>query len=141
MAIRCGFRAGRGFLRCVACLAHFVRFCRTLSPPTPAPYTVLVICIQKTASDRKQFILGTLLVLFSTWLYSGPERKGRPPPINIATYEKTVIASTPRVPSPDGTRLLNPMDSATLGLTTSRPATPLRHHARKPSARGKTRDD
>lgn len=90
-----------------------------------------------------QFIMGTLLVLFSTWLYSGPDRKrGRPPPINIVNYEKTVIASTPKVTSPDSSRLLNPLDSAaSLGLSTSRPATPLRHHARNPSARGKTRDD
>ncbi|KAF3761851.1 nucleotide-sugar transporter [Cryphonectria parasitica EP155] len=89
------------------------------------------------------FIMGTLLVLFSTWLYSGPDRKrGRPPPINIVNFEKTVIASTPRVPSPGGSALLNPLDSAnSLGLSTSRPATPSFHHARVPSARGKTRDD
>lgn len=89
--------------------------------------------------------MGTLMVLFSTWLYSGPDRKrGRPPPINIVNYEKTVIASTPRINSPSGSKLLNPLDSANsigLGLSTSRPATPLSHHARASSARGKTRDD
>ncbi|KAH8776574.1 UDP-galactose transporter [Diaporthe sp. PMI_573] len=89
------------------------------------------------------FILGTALVIFSTWLYSGPDRKrGRPPPISIVGYEKTVIASTPRLQSPEDTKLLNPMDSASsLGLSTSRPSTPLRHHARVHSARGKARDE
>ncbi|KAJ2989041.1 hypothetical protein NUW58_g3671 [Xylaria curta] len=45
------------------------------------------------------FILGTGLVLLATYLYTGPDRKrGRPPPINIVTYEKTTIdpMSTPR---------------------------------------------
>lgn len=94
-------------------------------------------------SNTPQFILGTALVIFSTWLYSGPDRKrGRPPPISIVGYEKTVIASTPRLQSPEDTKLLNPMDSASsLGLSTSRPSTPLRHHARVPSARGKARDE
>ncbi|KAL1867884.1 UDP-galactose transporter Gms1 [Diaporthe australafricana] len=89
------------------------------------------------------FIFGTGLVIFSTWLYSGPDRKrGRPPPISIVSYEKTVIASTPRLQSPEDTKLLNPMDSASsLGLSTSRPSTPMRHHARVPSARGKARDE
>lgn len=94
-------------------------------------------------SDNPQFIFGTGLVIFSTWLYSGPDRKrGRPPPISIVSYEKTVIASTPRLQSPEDTKLLNPMESASsLGLSTSRPSTPLRHHARVPSARGKARDE
>lgn len=98
---------------------------------------------QGQISNTLQFILGTALVIFSTWLYSGPDRKrGRPPPISIVGYEKTVIASTPRIQSPEDTKLLNPMDSASsLGLSTSRPSTPLRHHARVPSARGKARDE
>lgn len=99
--------------------------------------------IRDTVTDPSaQFALGTALVLFSTWLYSGPDRKrGRPPPISIVSYEKTVIASTPSLLSSES-KLLNPMDSAhSLGLSTSRPSTPLRHHTRVPSARGKARDD
>ena len=93
------------------------------------------------ADQNSQFVLGTGLVLFSTWLYSGPDRKrGRPPPISIVGYEKTVIASTPLQSSES--KLLNPMDSAhSLGLSTSRPSTPLRHHTRVPSSRGKERDE
>ncbi|EOO03364.1 putative udp-galactose transporter protein [Phaeoacremonium minimum UCRPA7] len=87
------------------------------------------------------FILGTALVLLSTWLYSGPDRKrGRPPPINIVSYEKTVIASTPRI-TEESKLNLDPMDAQSIGLSTSRPATPLRSHSRAPSARGKSRDD
>ncbi|KAF2999108.1 hypothetical protein E8E14_001939 [Neopestalotiopsis sp. 37M] len=90
------------------------------------------------------FLIGTVLVLTSTYLYSGPDRKrGRPPPINIATYEKTTIdpMNTPR-PSGDRLTVPNPMESAgSLGLSTSRPSSPLRHHVRQPSPRDKNRDD
>jgi len=88
------------------------------------------------------FVIGTSLVLLSTFLYSGPDRKrGRPPPIAIANYEKTTIDSTPRYL--DGTKMaLDPLESVkAMGMSTSRPSSPLRHHARVPSARGKTRDD
>ncbi len=82
------------------------------------------------------------MVLFSTYLYSGPDRKrGRPPPINIVGYEKTTIDSTPKFL--DETKLsLDPLESVkNMGLSTSRPSSPLRHHARVPSTRGKNRDD
>ena len=96
---------------------------------------------RRVSNTTDQFILGTTLVLFSTWLYSGPDRKrGRPPPINIVSYEKTVIASTPRI-TEESKLNLDPMDAQSIGLSTSRPATPLRHHSRVPSARGKSRDD
>lgn len=77
--------------------------------------------------------------MLSTWLYSGPDRKrGRPPPISIVNFEKTVVAQTPKLSSPNTSKLLNPLDSATLGSSTSRPASPMvRHHARKGSSRGK----
>lgn len=79
------------------------------------------------------------MVLFATWLYSGPDRKrGRPAPIHIAHFEKTVVASTPRIVSPTYTAgLLNPLDAAGSALSTSRPATPLQHHFRTGSARVK----
>ncbi|CAN8097945.1 unnamed protein product [Discula destructiva] len=85
------------------------------------------------------FILGTIMVLFATWLYSGPDRKrSRPAPIHIVNFEKTVVGKTPRTSSPNyPAGLLNPLDSAGLGLSTSRPSTPLRHHSRVGSARGK----
>ncbi|KAI8635520.1 nucleotide-sugar transporter-domain-containing protein [Xylariaceae sp. FL1651] len=89
------------------------------------------------------FVLGTILVLFATFLYTGPDRKrGRPPPINIVNYEKTTIdpLNTPR--SNDRLEVPNPLDSVkSLGLSTSRPSSPLRHHVRVPSARGKARDE
>ncbi|KAJ4288742.1 UDP-galactose transporter Gms1 [Collariella sp. IMI 366227] len=38
------------------------------------------------------FVIGTLLVLLATYMYSLPERKrARPPPISIVSYEKTTI--------------------------------------------------
>ncbi|KAI1178330.1 UDP-galactose transporter [Nemania sp. FL0916] len=89
------------------------------------------------------FIVGTASVLFATYLYTGPDRKrGRPPPINIVSYEKTTIdpMSTPR--STDRLEVPNQFDGVkSLGLSTSRPSSPLRHHVRGSSAREKARDE
>ncbi|KAK4228617.1 putative nucleotide-sugar transporter [Podospora fimiseda] len=84
------------------------------------------------------FIIGTTLVLSATYLYSLPESKRvRPPPITIASYEKTTVEGTPRYVDQD--RLsVNPLDS---GLSTSRPSSPLLFHGRSPSSRGKKADD
>ncbi|KAI1077274.1 nucleotide-sugar transporter [Whalleya microplaca] len=90
------------------------------------------------------FLLGTALVLISTFLYTGPDRKrGRPPPINIVSYEKTTIdpLNTPRY-TDDKLSVPNPLENVrAMGLSTSRPASPLRHHVRTPSARDKNRDE
>ncbi|KAI1342970.1 nucleotide-sugar transporter [Xylariaceae sp. FL0016] len=89
------------------------------------------------------FLIGTVLVLTSLFLYTGPDRKGRrPPPLNIVNYEKTTIdpLNTPR--TGDRLEVPNPMENIkAMGLSTSRPASPLRHHVRVPSARGKHRDE
>jgi len=98
-------------------------------------------------SNLVQFVFGTAIVIFATYLYSGSERKRkRPPPINIASYEKTTIDNgyTPR---DEGKQLQLPpgaMDSIkSAGLSTSRPGSPMgqRHHSRAPSSRGKIRRD
>ncbi|KAK7753141.1 UDP-galactose transporter Gms1 [Diatrype stigma] len=90
------------------------------------------------------FFVGTIFVLLSTFLYSGPDRKrGRPPPIRIASFEKTAIESmnTPRY-SDDRLSVPDPLEAVrSMGLSTSRPASPLRHHVRVPSARGRVRDE
>ncbi|KAI6383299.1 hypothetical protein MCOR25_000219 [Pyricularia grisea] len=88
------------------------------------------------------FLLGTFLVILATYLYSGPDRKRtRPPPISIVSFEKTTIDRTPQPTSIDEKRL-DPLDTVkAMGLSTSRPASPLRHHNRVPSARGKNRDE
>lgn len=82
------------------------------------------------------FIIGTVLVLTSIFLYSGPDRRrGRPPPITIVNFEKTTIDSTPRY-TDDVKSSLDPLASLrALGSTTSRPASPLRHHNRMHSGR------
>ncbi|KAI1278331.1 nucleotide-sugar transporter-domain-containing protein [Xylaria sp. FL0933] len=102
-------------------------------------FTVLFFTCEITFT----FILGTALVLFATYLYTGPDRKrGRPPPINIANYEKTTIESLNTPQSVDRLAVPNPLDSVkSLGLSTSRPSSPLRHHSRGASAREKGRDD
>lgn len=85
-----------------------------------------------------QFIIGTALVMGATYLYSLPDRKSRPPPISIASYEKPTIdpAFTPRTGSYRAT--LDPLDAVRglQGLSTSRPASPMLHHHRIPSERG-----
>ncbi|KAK3315847.1 nucleotide-sugar transporter-domain-containing protein [Apodospora peruviana] len=87
------------------------------------------------------FILGTGLVLTSTYLYSTPDRKrSRPPPINIVSYEKTTIDGTPRYLD-QNMLSVNPLDSAGAALSTSRPASPMMFGIRTPSARGKKVDE
>ncbi|KAI1763873.1 nucleotide-sugar transporter [Hypoxylon sp. FL1150] len=90
------------------------------------------------------FVIGTVLVLVSTFLYTGPDRKrGRPPPISIVSFEKTTIdpMNTPRY-ADDKLSVPNPLENMkAMGLSTSRPASPLRHHSRVPSSRGKDRDE
>ncbi|KAJ3958630.1 UDP-galactose transporter Gms1, partial [Colletotrichum tropicale] len=89
------------------------------------------------------FLAGTAFVLAATYLYSIPDRKGRPPPITIASYEKPMVdpAYTPQI-TDEGKLNLDPLESVrNMGLSTSRPSSPMLHHHRVPSARGKNRDD
>ncbi|KAH8896667.1 nucleotide-sugar transporter [Thozetella sp. PMI_491] len=83
------------------------------------------------------FVFGTVLVLLATFLYTGPDRKrGRPPPINIISYEDTHYDDTPSSID-DGKLRLDPL----VGISTSRPPSPMLHHSRVPSARGKKFED
>ncbi|CAG8956624.1 hypothetical protein HYFRA_00011935 [Hymenoscyphus fraxineus] len=93
------------------------------------------------------FVFGTALVIFSTYLYSGPDRKrNRPPPINIASYEKTTIDNgyTPRFEDEKNLSTRTALDS-NLDSIRSRPGTPNpntpRHHSRASSSRGKIKRD
>lgn len=87
-------------------------------------------------------MIGTAVVIFATYLYSGSERtRNRPPPINIASYEKTTIDNgyTPKFEE-DRSRMLtlDPLENVkSAGLSTSRPSSPMRHHSRVGSSRGK----
>lgn len=95
------------------------------------------------------FVVGTAVVIFATYLYSGPERKrSRPPPINIASYEKTTIDNgyTPRYEEDRSSMqlpvVLDPLENIkAAGLSTSRPNSPMRHHSRVGSSRGKVKRD
>jgi len=91
-------------------------------------------------------VVGTAIVIFATYLYSNPERKrSRPGPIQIANYEKTTIGQyTPSEENPPQqlqlpSAQLESIKSA--GLSTSRPSSPLRHHSRVGSSRGKVKRD
>ncbi|KAI0518034.1 nucleotide-sugar transporter-domain-containing protein [Xylaria bambusicola] len=102
-------------------------------------FTVLFFTCEITFT----FVLGTGFVLFATYLYTSPDRKRRrPPPINIASYEKTTIDPMLTPQSNGRLSVPNPIDSVkSLGLSTSRPSSPLRYHSRGPSGRDKGRDD
>ncbi|KAG6112540.1 hypothetical protein E4U13_004259 [Claviceps humidiphila] len=77
------------------------------------------------------FLLGTLLVLLATYIYSVPERKfHRPPPVRIYSFEKPAIEQTltpmqtPRLA--DARRLnLDPFDGRDFGKSSSRPGSPM----------------
>ncbi|KAI9789268.1 MAG: hypothetical protein M1816_006277 [Peltula sp. TS41687] len=78
------------------------------------------------------FLIGTAVVIYATFLYSKQDRR-RLAPIDIAAYEKTMIGRESRYD--DRSRPTTPMKSS--GLTTSRPNSPLRHHSRVTSGRSK----
>ncbi|TVY22858.1 UDP-galactose transporter [Lachnellula hyalina] len=85
------------------------------------------------------FLFGTAIVMFATYLYSGQERKrNRPPPINIATFDKTTIdnGSTPRYEEDKRMTIASLESIKSAGLSTSRPSSPMRHHSRVGSSRG-----
>ncbi|KAI9678847.1 MAG: hypothetical protein M1817_005907 [Caeruleum heppii] len=78
------------------------------------------------------FLLGTCVVLVAIFLFHRPERP-RPPPINIADYEKTTIGGD----AYDEERLKPAIPRPSSALSTSRPSSPMRHHSRVASGRTK----
>ncbi|MCJ1472199.1 hypothetical protein MMC13_000846 [Lambiella insularis] len=81
------------------------------------------------------FLIGVVLVMYSTYLYNTHEHSRRPPPIRIHDFEKTTI-------DPESARqrdftLKGPMTPLKAeALSTSRPSSPLLHHSRVGSSRG-----
>jgi UDP-sugar transporter A1/2/3 len=88
------------------------------------------------------FLLGISLVLLATYLYNSSERgKYRPPPMRLANLEKASVErsltprGTPRLP--EVSRMsLEPFDAKGLGISTSRPNSPMprqssRSHVRR----------
>ncbi|CAL3969144.1 unnamed protein product [Diplocarpon coronariae] len=91
-----------------------------------------------------KFVFGTAVAIFATYLYSSAERKrNRPPPINIASYEKTTIDNGHTPKSEEAKKLTVDTLEGTrhAGLSSSRPSSPLRHHSRVGSSRGKIKRD
>lgn len=81
-----------------------------------------------------QFLLGTMLVLLATYLYSVSEEKftrNRPPAIRVATFEKPAIehlltpVGTPRLGPSKHFKSVEPFDVKGLGSTSSRPSSPM----------------
>jgi len=95
------------------------------------------------------FLIGTATVIAATYLYTSDWRRGaRPPPTNIARYEKTTIddGHAPYTPSSERRNLLDPMDllegASGAGRSTSRPGSPTRSLSRMGGReRGGKRDD
>jgi hypothetical protein len=82
----------------------------------------------------KQFVLGTSIVLFATYLYSVQElTKPRPPPIRIHNYENLTLDR--EAEENDRKDLSIKLPSTPLkieeALSTSRPASPNQKHKRK----------
>ncbi|KAL6798071.1 nucleotide-sugar transporter domain-containing protein [Trichoderma sp. SZMC 28012] len=80
------------------------------------------------------FLLGTMLVLLATYLYSVSEEKfarNRPPAIRVATFEKPAIehlltpVGTPRLGPSKHFKSVEPFDVKGLGSTSSRPSSPM----------------
>src|SRR6201999_1239955 len=82
------------------------------------------------ANALAQYVIGTAIVLFATYLYSSQDRF-RSSPVRLAEYEKTTIGGDPAFfdePAP----VLAKSTLKTEALSTSRPGTPTleRHHFR-----------
>ncbi|PTB65530.1 nucleotide-sugar transporter [Trichoderma citrinoviride] len=79
------------------------------------------------------FLLGTMLVLLSTYMYSVFEEtsvRHRPPAIRVATFEKPAIEQltplgTPRLGPSKHFKSIDPFDAKGLGSTSSRPSSPM----------------
>ncbi|KAI4136003.1 MAG: hypothetical protein LQ347_000180 [Umbilicaria vellea] len=81
------------------------------------------------------FLVGTLIVVFATYLYNSEVGSIRPPPIRIHSYEKTTIDTQPaRLQEPLLKLPTTPMKSE--ASSTSRPTSPTLHHTRHGSSRG-----
>lgn len=72
---------------------------------------------------QPQYLLGTAVVFFATYLY-GSEERPRPPPIVIADYEKTTIGGEPSYFDLQSAPLKAKNSIRGDALTTSRPGTP-----------------
>ena len=81
-----------------------------------------------------QFLIGTAIVMFATYIYNLQDR-ARPPPIQIHDFEKTTV-DTESARQRDFTIKgpVTPLKQES--LTTSRPSSPGLHHTRVGSARG-----
>jgi UDP-sugar transporter A1/2/3 len=81
-----------------------------------------------------QFLLGTVLVLLATYMYSVTEEspsRVRPPAIRVATFEKPAIESlltpigTPRLGPSKHLGAVDPFDAKGVASTSSRPSSPM----------------
>lgn len=103
------------------------------------------ICVKLKLTECVQFLIGTSIVIFSTYLYNnGHDKSPRPPPIQIHNFEKTTI-DKPRLRENDPPLKLPTTPVKNEGLSSSRPGSPLGHHSRAGSSRAyfafKERDD
>lgn len=90
-------------------------------------------------TDLKQFVIGTLIVLFATYLYTAQDvTKHRPPPIRIHIYENTTIDIDPAEEDRKDLSIKLPSTPLKIeeALTTSRPATPNQKQKRKGESAG-----
>ena len=84
---------------------------------------------------RIQFLTGTSVVIFATYLYNSAHERASPPPIQIHNYEKTTIDEQELRENDPPLRLPTTPLKGSEGLSSSRPGSPKGHHSRVGSAR------
>lgn len=77
---------------------------------------------------REQFIVGTSIVLYATYLYNSEDQRNRPPVIKLSENEKTLIDRSFAIKLPS-----TPLKET--ALSTSTPNSPALHHMRTGSSR------
>ncbi|KAI1436470.1 UDP-galactose transporter [Xylaria sp. CBS 124048] len=105
---------------------------------------VFTLCFFVASEITPTFILGTALVFLATYLYAASpgRQRQRLPPISIVNYEKTTVdvVSTPQSSSRLG--VPGQLDNVkSLGLSTSRPSSPLRYSFRGSPGKDRARDE
>ncbi|KAK7518685.1 nucleotide-sugar transporter-domain-containing protein [Phyllosticta citriasiana] len=119
-------------------VALVVSYADNIAKNFATSFSIIMSCLASVwffnFSITKHYVIGTSIVLFSTWLYSkndGHGRAGPPPPIAIAGYEKTIVDRdngyfdvTPGTAAQQSKQHLKTPSRSDMGLSTSRPTTP-----------------
>ncbi|MCJ1432953.1 hypothetical protein MMC27_002311 [Xylographa pallens] len=120
-------------------VALCVHYANNIAKSFATSISILIsLCVSVLLFDftlTPHFLIGVLLVMYSTYLYNSHDQSRRPPPIQIHDFEKTTIDSE-SARQREFTLTIPTTPLKNEGLSSSRPSSPLVHHNRVGSSRG-----